>query len=80
MLPEPEMTADVAAAADAGEKDREKIVRRRTWIVLRWEDSDRREERRRLKENEGFSERERKEEAKKEREQKTREGGNFMLG
>lgn len=55
MLPEPEMTTDVAVAA-AAEKAPEKIVRRRTWIVVkrsRMGRFRRRGERRRLEKSEG---------------------------
>ena len=76
------MTADVAAAA--AEKVPEKIVRRRTWIVVKRSSmgrSRRGEEGRLGKGSEGFSDREREEEeeeeGKSEREQKTRE---FYVG
>lgn len=62
------MTADGAAAAVADEKNREKIVRDRTWIVVKRESNLKIPMKRKataIEGNEGFSERKRKRKKKK---------------
>ena len=65
------MTADGAAAA--AEMVPERIVRRRTWIGVRWEDLG-------GEKRDGQREREKKKKKKKEKVRESRKRGKFMLG